>query len=152
MTDDVLIVGGGIGGITAALEFARAGFAVRVFEQSSEIAEIGAGIQLSPNCTRVLHELGLAVALAEVAYLPEGTEIRHWKSGKMLSANPLGQQVIDTYGVPYYHVHRADLMQVLVAAATADPHISLHTNTEILAVEQDSSGVSVRPCHQSCLP
>ena len=76
LPDGVLIAGGGIGGMTAALCFAQRGFDVQVFEQSPEFSEIGAGIQLSPNCTRVLHDLGLESALCEVAFLPEGTQMR----------------------------------------------------------------------------
>ena len=128
MSTDVLIVGGGIGGLTAALCLARAGSRVRLFEQASDFGEIGAGIQLSPNCTRVLHHLGLAPALARIAFLPEGTEMRHWRSGELISSNALGAQAIERWGFPYYHVHRADLLRVLVDAARAEPAIELNTS------------------------
>ena len=128
MSTDVLIVGGGIGGLTAALCLARAGSHVRLFEQASDFGEIGAGIQLSPNCTRVLHHLGLAPALARIAFLPEGTEMRHWRSGELISSNALGAQAIERWGFPYYHVHRADLLRVLVDAARAEPAIELNTS------------------------
>ena len=127
MAIDALIVGGGIGGVTAALCLARAGARVRLFEQASDFGEIGAGIQLSPNCTRVLHHLGLAPALDRIAFLPEGTEMRHWRSGALLSSNVLGAQARTRYGFPYYHVHRADLMRVLSDAARVEPKIELHT-------------------------
>ena len=81
----ILIAGGGIGGITAALCLARDGHRVEVFEQAEVFAEIGAGIQLSPNCTRVLHHLGLEDALRASGFLPEGTEFRDWRSGKVIA-------------------------------------------------------------------
>ena len=71
MSAHVLIAGGGIGGLCAALSFAGQGFDVEVFEQASELGEIGAGIQLSPNCTRVLFDLGLEDALRQIAFVPE---------------------------------------------------------------------------------
>ena len=145
MTDrDVLIVGGGIGGVTAALCLAREGFNVRVFEQAPEFGELGAGIQLAPNCTRVLHALGLEEALRGVAFLPEGSEMRAWNSGKVLSYSPLGSEAVDNYGFPYYHVHRADLMQVLVRTRpSAQPNIDLFSNARVEHIERHEDGVTV---------
>ena len=138
---DVLIAGGGIGGVTTALACARQGFTVQVFEQSPEFTEVGAGIQLSPNCTRVLHDLGLESALRDIAFLPEGVEMRDWRSGRVLSARALGAAAVAQYGHPYYNVHRADFMKVLVQAALAEPGVQLHTNACVESVEQDAGGV-----------
>jgi len=132
----VLIAGGGIGGLTAALCLAEAGFEVAVFEQSAELGETGAGIQLSPNCTRVLHHLGLETALAPCSFLPEGGEFRAWKSGKVIGASPLGQSVRDEYGFPYYHVHRGDLLRVLVEAVQRSSAIELNTASELTGFDQ----------------
>ncbi len=132
----VLIAGGGIGGLTAALCLAEAGFEVALFERSAEFGEIGAGIQLSPNCTRVLHHLGLEPALANCAFLPEGGEFRAWKSGKVIGSSPLGQAVRDKYGFPYYHIHRGDLLRVLVEAAERSTAIELNTASEVTGFEQ----------------
>ena len=132
----VLIAGGGIGGLTAALCLAEAGFEVAVFERSADFGEIGAGIQLSPNCTRVLHHLGLAPALAARAFLPEGGEFRAWKSGKVIGSSPLGQTVRDEYGFPYYHIHRGDLLRALVEAAECSSTIELHTASEVTGFDQ----------------
>ncbi len=134
----VLIAGGGIGGLTAALCLAEAGFEVALFERSAEFGEIGAGIQLSPNCTRVLHHLGLEPALAACAFLPEGGEFRAWKSGKVVGSSPLGQAVRDAYGFPYYHIHRGDLLHVLVEAAERNSAIELNTASEVTGFEQGS--------------
>ena len=132
----VLIAGGGIGGLTAALCLAKAGFEVALFEQSAEFGEIGAGIQLSPNCTRVLHHLGLEPALAACAFLPEGGEFRAWKSGKVIASSVLGQTVREQYGFPYYNIHRGDLLRVLVEAAERSSAIELNTASEVMEFEQ----------------
>lgn len=137
----VLIAGGGIGGLTAALECARQGFTVDVFEQTAEFADVGAGIQLSPNPSRVLLSLGLGEALEAVAFLPEGTEFRHWRSGRLISFNPLGDTALAQFGAPYYHIHRADLTNVLAAAAAAEPAITLHTNARATGFSQTADGV-----------
>jgi len=143
MNRRVLIAGGGIGGLTAALCCARQGLDVDVFEQATAFAEVGAGIQLSPNCSRVLHALGLAEDLDAVSFLPEGTEMRHWRTGRLITSNPLGRAMLQTYGAPYYHIHRADLMAVLVNAAEADPRIRLHASTKLKSFEQDADSVQV---------
>jgi len=140
---NVLIVGGGIGGVTAALCFAKRGFDVQVFEQTVEFGTVGAGIQLTPNCTRVLHDLGLEAALQAIAFLPEAVEMRDWKSGRMLTSNPLGAQLVADYGFPYYHIHRTDLMQVLVNAAQAQPAIRLHGNAQVEKIDRSDTGVSL---------
>ena len=114
-----LIVGGGIGGITAALVLAGRGVDVQVFEQASELGEVGAGIQLSPNCVRVLHHVGLESALGDQAFVPDGVELRAWESGETIRRSPLGNAVHEAFGFPYYHMHRADLMAVLANAARA---------------------------------
>lgn len=139
----VLISGGGIGGLTAALSFASLGMEVDLLEQAATFSEVGAGIQLSPNCSRVLHSLGLAEAIRAVAFLPEGIEMRHWRTGRLINSTPLGQTVLDAYGAPYYHIHRADLMHVLLSAAAAEPLVRLHPGTRVESLEQDLQSVSV---------
>jgi len=133
---NVLIAGGGIGGLTAALCCARRGHQVQVFEQAPDFAEAGAGIQLSPNCTRVLHHLGLETALREKAFVPEGTQFRHWKSGRVITENPLGDTVVERYGMPYYHMHRGDLLRVLVDAARSEQGITLTTSAGVTGFSQ----------------
>jgi salicylate hydroxylase len=92
----------------------------------------------------VLHALGLAEALEAVAFLPERTEMRHWRSGRLISSNPLGSDVRRTYGAPYYHIHRADLMAVLERAAAAEPRIRLHAGTRVASFEQEPGSVRVQ--------
>jgi len=129
--------------MTAALCLARQGFAVVLLEQASGFVEVGAGIQLSPNCSRVLHSLGLEPALRAAAFLPEGVEIRHWRTGRLLSASPLGAEAVRAYGFPYYHIHRADLLALLTAAADLEPGIELHSATRVDNAVSHPEGVTV---------
>ena len=126
-----LVAGGGIGGMTAALCLARVGFDATVFEQAPTFGEVGAGIQLSPNASRVLHYLGLAPRLDASGFLPDGTEFRHWRSGRRIVGAPLGTVVREAYGFPYYHIHRGDLLHILVEAAQANPRITMRSNATV---------------------
>ena len=127
----VLIAGGGIGGLTTALCLAKRGCRVSVFEQASEFSEVGAGIQLSPNCSRVLHDLGLEEQLRTKAFLPEGSQFRHWRTGEVISESVLGETALKKYGMPYYHIHRGDLLKILVDATKNRSGIELHVNASV---------------------
>src|SRR5258708_16076564 len=105
----VIIVGAGIGGCAAALALRRAGHRVDVYEQVSEKTEVGAGIQISPNASRLLQRYGLGAELESVAVRPVAVEARRWQDGKLLSREDLGESVAAAYGAPYYHLHEADL-------------------------------------------
>ena len=114
-----------------------------MFEAAPAFGEIGAGIQLSPNCTRVLHRLSLADALEAVAFLPAAGQMRDWSSGETIFENELGEGLRRRYGYPYYHIHRADLIDALAGAAAAEPLVSLHAGAEIGGIEQTGEGVSL---------
>ena len=114
-----IVVGGGIGGLTAALSLRRAGVRVEVFEQAPALAEIGAGIQLSPNCARVLHHLGLRPALERIAVRPDALESRHWADGRLLGSYSVNGAPL-RYGAPHYLVYRPDLLDVLTGALLTD--------------------------------
>lgn len=109
----VAIVGAGIGGLTAAVALSRAGLPVKLIEQAPRLAYVGAGIQLAPNATRLLHRLGLR--LDSVAVRPEAIELRRWDDGQVLGRTVLGRECEELYGAPYYSVHRADLHRALLA-------------------------------------
>ena len=143
-----LIVGAGIGGLSAALCLARKGFEVVVFEQSADISEIGAGIQLSPNCTRVLHYLGMESVLRQTTFLPEAAEIRHWKTGKILSTTARGTSASANYGFPYYHIHRADLISALHEAVESHANIEVQTSSCVDSFHQ-TDGDAVLLCNES---
>ncbi|MEV4538540.1 FAD-dependent monooxygenase [Asanoa sp. NPDC049518] len=116
----VVVVGGGIGGLVAALALRRAGLDVRVFEQAATVGTVGAGIQLAPNATRVLAALGVLPAVRRVAVEPTAFEFRRWDDGRVLSSTPLGAPVEAAYGAPYLHVHRGDLVGVLAAVVPVE--------------------------------
>jgi salicylate hydroxylase len=116
----VAVVGGGIGGLTAAVALLRAGLDVRVYEQARTLPAVGAGIQLAPNCTRILGRLGLLPAVARVGVRPTAFEFRRWDDGRVLSRTPLGDSVETAYGAPYFHAHRGDLVTLLADAVPAD--------------------------------
>ncbi|MEZ5596886.1 MAG: FAD-dependent monooxygenase [Pseudomonadales bacterium] len=144
MSHHVLIAGGGIGGLTAALCCAARDMQVDVFEQAAAFGEVGAGLQLSPNCSRVLHALGLQDALAAHAFLPQSIEMRAWRDGRVLQATPLGAEATRRYGFPYYHIHRADLIGVLLAACRRRGNISLHADSPVERVVAHQQGVTLR--------
>ena len=135
---DVAVIGAGIGGLTAALALARAGLTVRVYEQAPALREVGAGIQLAPNATRLLHRLGLAGALAGVAVRPACTEVRRWDDGRILWSQPLGDTVEARFGAPYYHLYRPDLLAVL---ANALPSGILRLGHRLIALEEQGDDV-----------
>src|SRR6185369_8073156 len=112
----VIVIGGGTGGLSAALHLLRAGFDVHVYEQAPRITEIGAGIQISPNASRLLIRLGLRPALDAAGVLPQAVHQRRWDDGRTLQRAPVGKLVEQTFGAPYYHFHRADLANLLAAA------------------------------------
>ena len=136
-----LIAGGGIGGLSAALSLASQGIEVKLFEQAGEFSEVGAGIQLSPNATRVLFSLGLESRLRESCFVPEGTEVRGWKSGAVIAGSALGRQMEAAHGFPYLHAHRADVIAALVSVARAHDSIELVTDAKVTGCAEDDHGV-----------
>ncbi len=112
----VVLAGAGIGGLTAALALPKTS-RVTLLEQAPALQEAGAGIQLSPNATRVLEGLGLGARLASVAFEPEATEVRDAATGRLLLRQPLGETARERWGAPYLHIHRADLQGLLLEAA-----------------------------------
>ena len=139
----ILVVGAGIGGLTAALALSRRGLQVDIAERAEALSELGAGIQLSSNAGRVLAELGLDAAIAEVATEPAALEVRSGLSGALLAA-VTRETLRERYGFPYRVVHRADLQSVLLKAVRADHGIRLHLATEVTGLEQDGDTARVR--------
>ncbi|XXX77618.1 FAD-dependent monooxygenase [Sorangium sp. So ce134] len=137
----IAIIGGGIGGLTAAQVLLRAGHEVTCFEQAAELREVGAGIQVGPNASRVLHRLGLAEPLAKVAVQPVAFEIKRWDTGKVLSAMPGNPEIARRYGAPYYTMHRADLHAVLREAV---PDAAVRLGARCVGVTHGEREVIVR--------
>jgi salicylate hydroxylase len=137
----ILIVGAGIGGLTAALALRQAGFDTHVYEQASVLREVGAGVAISPNAVKVLHRLGLAEALRTVGVVSHSMDSRDWQTGTLLGRVPLAEAAVERWGAPFYHLHRADLHDSL-RAALGDEHISL--GARCVAVEQHDNVMSAR--------
>lgn len=144
MSMKALISGGGIGGLTAALCLQHAGIEVEVYERAPELMPFGAGIQISPNGVRVLHALGLADPLKAFAFRPEGLEMRLGRSGRRVFMIPTKEDAERRYGVPYYHMHRADMTEVLSTALRARAPGALRMGREAVSAAQDESGVTLR--------
>ena len=145
-----LIVGGGIGGLTAALCLQQLGFVVQVYEQTDSTNSDGAGIQLSPNATRVLHQVGLVDALASISSKPDSIDVQHWRSGGRVTTIQLthGGEA-DQSSFPYYHVHRRDLLACLTEAAT-HASIPIHRGKRIddVGVAENHAWISGPDTHE----
>jgi salicylate hydroxylase len=137
----VAVIGGGVGGLSAALQLLKAGIDVHVYEQAPRITEIGAGIQISPNASRLLHRLGLKQAMDSVGVRPLAVHQRRWDDGRTLQRAPLGPEVEATFGAPYYHFHRADLANLLAAALPAE---RLHVSHKLVGLEPKGERVVAR--------
>lgn len=136
----VLVVGAGIGGLAAALALLRAGQRVRVIEQVAELSEVGAGLSITPNAGRALLALGLGDELPRIGSTPSLGAIRHYASGEILVT--LAQdQSREKYGVPLYHMHRADLHQALLSAVLALAPDALLTGRALHSLQQHDDGV-----------
>ena len=140
----ILISGGGIGGLAAAMVLAKDGHAVTVLEQAAAFGEIGAGIQLGPNIFRMFEYLGLTEAVNRVAFFPAGLALNDVRSGDKVIRVALGDMARVTYGFPYGVIYRADLHQVFFDACRAQPNISLRTNARVESFDQTDDGVTVR--------
>ena len=139
-----LIAGGGIGGLAAALAMSRAGWEVRLFERAPVFSEVGAGIQLGPNVTRVLHGWGLQAELAQVAAFPQRLQVRDALSGRELGVLPLGQRALQKYGAPYATIHRADLHEMLLRAVQAQANVWLNLDTGVASYTDSGRVVTLK--------
>lgn len=115
----IVIAGGGIGGLAAALACARQGLPVQLLERAAQLSEVGAGIQIGPNVTRILKAWGLGDAMAQVAAFPRQLQARDAQTGQVLGRLRLGDRAQTLYGAPYATIHRADLHALLLQAAQA---------------------------------
>src|SRR5262245_21172411 len=139
----VIVAGAGIAGLTAALAMARAGIRVTVFEQSEKLEEAGAGVQLSPNASRVLIALGLGDCLASLAVKPQALRVMAGGSGREIVRIPLGEELEGRYGAPYWSLHRGDLQSALTDAVRKQIDLTLELGVRVEDFAAHVRGVSV---------
>jgi salicylate hydroxylase len=137
------VVGAGIGGLSAALALLQAGFRVRVYEQAPQLAEVGAGLSLSPTAVHGLNHLGLHEVLERKAYKPEDQCVRHYADARPLVWINRGQALLEKYGERYYLIHRADLHDGLAARVRALDPDAIVLDRRCAAVHQDARGVTI---------
>lgn len=139
----IAIAGAGIAGLTCALAMARAGYKVTIYERAPQLQEVGAGLQLSPNATRILRELGVIDRILPHAVRPNEIAIRRADSLRLLSSVELGQFALDRWGAPYLTIHRADLQKALLEAALDNPSITLVTGARVERVSTTKGNCSL---------
>ena len=139
MNRHVLIAGGGIAGMAAGFATARGGWHATVFERAAEFSEVGAGVQLGPNVTRILQAWGLGDALQQVAAFPSGLHARSWATGEVLATLPV-KEAETTYGAPYVTMHRADLHGLLLQAALREG-VQVRSDAVVQRVSQSADAV-----------
>ncbi|MGI9386648.1 MAG: FAD-dependent monooxygenase [Methyloligellaceae bacterium] len=137
-----VIVGGGIGGLTAALAFLRVGWDVVVLEQAAELGDVGTGLQISPNGMKVLSALGLSDALRKVQFEPERLEMRLGRTGQYIFSIPLEGVAQTRWGASYLNFHRADLVGVLGAALEVRAPGALRLGAVVSGYEQSDDQVA----------
>lgn len=138
-TCDVAVIGAGIGGLTLATSLLQQSISVQVFEQDAELREIGAGVAIGGNATRLLERLG--VDLARVANMPPAVEFRCWRDGELLWSHPIGEWYRQDVGAPMLTLHRATLQRLLAVAVPSD---CIRLNHRLAGLSDEPAGVRVR--------
>jgi salicylate hydroxylase len=138
-TCDVAVIGGGIGGLTLATSLLQQSISVQVFEQDAELREIGAGVAIGGNATRLLERLG--IDLARVANMPPAVEFRCWRDGELLWSHPIGEWYRQDVGAPMLTLHRATLQRLLAAAVPSD---CIRLNRRLAGLSEEPAGVRLR--------
>jgi len=137
----IIVVGGGIGGLTAALALRQAGFEVDVYEQAPELTQIGGGINMGPNAVRILRRLGLAAGLDREGVRPLFTHQRRWQDGRTLQRARLNPLCEELYGAPHITIHRADLLDVIASGFPAE---RIHLGHRLVGVEDKGDRIEAR--------
>ncbi|MEC7491044.1 MAG: FAD-dependent monooxygenase [Pseudomonadota bacterium] len=133
----IVVIGGGLGGAAAALALHRRGFEVQIYEKSAELGEIGAGLNLSPNAIKAFRYLGIEESAVKTGFQAREQLIRSYRSGRIIARPRRAGDVVERYGATFLTMHRADLLNMLVAAL---PDTLFHTDAECVGVEQRDNG------------
>jgi salicylate hydroxylase len=143
----ILVAGAGIGGLTAAIALATSGFRVIVIERAAKFEEVGAGLQLSPNASRILSGLGVDPFLNEAAVTPEAISVMSGRAGREVVRIPIGAEATFRYGAPYLILHRADLQKALLQRVGQLPDIDLRLGVQFEDAATHANGVTVAARH-----
>jgi 2-polyprenyl-6-methoxyphenol hydroxylase-like FAD-dependent oxidoreductase len=138
-----LVIGGGIGGLTTALALSRKGYPVHLIERATEFGEIGAGIQIAPNGSRMLDSLGVLDKIQAYAVYPQRLILVDALSGNLLTTLDFGEQFQRAYTYRYLVMHRSDLLTILLDACKQSDAITLETNREVVAIDDLGDGAMV---------
>ncbi|KAG2119400.1 hypothetical protein DEU56DRAFT_121276 [Suillus clintonianus] len=130
---DIVVIGCGLGGLAAAYCLAQGGHNVTILEAAPAIGEVGAGIQASPNVSRLLMRWGLGPRLEELGVKPQNLSIRRWKNDEVIGWTLFGDTFVKDYGYPYYHIHRADFHRMLYAAA--EQHCNIRVDCRVVSLD-----------------
>ena len=141
--EKIAIVGAGIGGLTAALALVRRSLDVEVYEQAHELREFGAGVQVSSNGTRILHELGLKEALLPIQVLPAGKVVRLWDTGQSFKLFDVGMESVERYGSPYITIHRGDLHGILAQAVEREKPGAVRLGQKLVRLSENGEDVEL---------
>jgi 2-polyprenyl-6-methoxyphenol hydroxylase-like FAD-dependent oxidoreductase len=136
----LLVVGGGLGGLAAALALSAQGTACHVVEKSPQFGEIGAGLQIAPNASRILHALGAFEEIRKTAVFPKRLVMKDAVTGEEVTAVDLGRAFLDRYGHPYFVAHRGDLLDALLACCRQRNAITLEPGKALERIEGTASG------------
>ncbi len=142
MRQPIIVAGGGIGGLAAALALAQKGFPVTVLERAEHLQEIGAGIQLGPNAFHVFDRLNVGNAARAIAVYIDQLRLMDALSGEEITHVDLTDRFRQRFGNPYAVVHRGDLHGIFIRACEAEPTIAVRTSCEVIGYEQDGSSVA----------
>lgn len=143
MTKQIVIAGGGIGGLSAALACSYANWPVRLLEHAPDFSEMGAGIQLGPNTVRILHSWGLGQDLSRLAAYPDRLQARSAATGDELGVLPLGERTRSLYGAPHATIHRADMQHILLKAVRKQSRVQMHMRSGVESFVDSPGGIQV---------
>ena len=130
----ILVVGCGLGGLAATYCLSQAGHTITVIDSATELREVGAGIQVTPNVSRLLIRWGLGEQLSKVAVEPEAVVFRRYKDGEKVGYSRWAEEMRNSHGSPYYHIHRADFQKMLYDLALSSPNVTLRLNSTVKSV------------------
>src|SRR5215469_3915993 len=150
MPKKISIAGAGLGGLAAACCLLKAGYDVELFEQATELGEIGAGIQLSANAMHVLNDLSLGEAIARLSVRPGAYVSRLHDTGEVLSQFPLAEDHEAMHGAPYHQLHRGDLHNLLVAKVRSLKPDAIRLSSQVIGFEESEDHVDLKLSDGSC--